>query len=358
MGVAEALLAVSLTYATFGKAYLLNPESVTYVVLVAALQGSGNALVTAADRKTILRTVLAPQTQFWFHVVFASTLYTISYSGAMSLDTVSGLFCIAACILYPVLMMIESPEDQENAVKMRTLGDPNAFLEEENAKRVYNETLFSLIAVRYDLGAVLMSFNQDSKWKKALVDALPDIARPYCLDVATGTGDIAALMADRYPRGTVEGSDLTAAMVDIARTRCHRDNITWSVQDMLDLKPARKADIITGSYCLRNSPNLLTSVHSFHSALKPGGTAAFLDFSKSTWYIHNLAQYYILSFWTGLIGLLLFGDPRSQNYIAESLWAYPNTAEMHEMFEQNGFEVADVQKFFFGCMELTVFRKL
>ena len=152
LGVAEALLAVSLTYATFGKAYLLNPESMTYVVLVAALQGSGNALVTAADRKTILRTVLAPQTQFWFHVVFASTLYTISYSGAMSLDTVSGLFCIAACILYPVLMMIESPEDQENAVKMRTLGDPNAFLEEENAKRVYNETLFSLIAVRYDLG--------------------------------------------------------------------------------------------------------------------------------------------------------------------------------------------------------------
>ena len=61
-------------------------------------------------------------------------------------------------------------------------------LDSPETKLIYNEQIFTEIAPRYDFITRALSFWQDSSWKRDLVAALPARQRPYCLDLACGTG--------------------------------------------------------------------------------------------------------------------------------------------------------------------------
>ena len=69
-------------------------------------------------------------------------------------------------------------------------------------KREFNERHFTVAATRYDLATRGMSLLRDQSWKHELVQALPPMAAPFCVDLASGTGDIAFLVAARFPRGS------------------------------------------------------------------------------------------------------------------------------------------------------------
>jgi demethylmenaquinone methyltransferase/2-methoxy-6-polyprenyl-1,4-benzoquinol methylase len=84
-------------------------------------------------------------------------------------------------------------------------------------KRRYVRRLFSTIAGRYDLITRLLSFGLDQRWKARLVDAAGVAAGTRALDLACGTGDIAALMATRG--AAVTGLDITHAMLTLARAK-------------------------------------------------------------------------------------------------------------------------------------------
>src|SRR5829696_8646706 len=84
-------------------------------------------------------------------------------------------------------------------------------------KRRYVRRLFGTIAGRYDLITRMLSFGLDQRWKARLVDAVGADAGSRALDLACGTGDIAALMARRG--ATVTGLDITPAMLTLARAK-------------------------------------------------------------------------------------------------------------------------------------------
>jgi ubiquinone/menaquinone biosynthesis C-methylase UbiE len=86
-----------------------------------------------------------------------------------------------------------------------------------DGKRRYVRALFATIAERYDFITVMLSYGQDRRWKRRLIDlaAAPPGAR--ALDLATGTGDIAFALAERGSR--VVGLDITLRMIELARER-------------------------------------------------------------------------------------------------------------------------------------------
>lgn len=126
---------------------------------------------------------------------------------------------------------------------------------------------------------------------------------PVCLDVACGTGDVARLLASRYPDGEIHGLDLTPAMIEIARRRDESGSIHFAVGDMgrLDF-PDASADLITGSYAIRNAPDLDSTLAEFARVLRPGGCAAFLDFSKPAGCFRQAIQSHLLRLWGGFWG--------------------------------------------------------
>jgi len=225
-------------------------------------------------------------------------------------------------------------------------------------KRCYNEWVFSLIASEYDVITRVLSFWRDAAWKRLLVGMLPACAAPSCLDLACGTGDLCGLLAGRYPDGLIAGVDIADAMLAIARRRHPAPSIRFLRQDMGRLEfPDASIDRVTGSYALRNAPDLPVVLREVHRVLKPGGTAAFLDFSKSPRRVPRKISYGLLKIWGGFWGLVLHGNPEVYGYIAESLKLFPDRVQLRRAMEQSGLHLVDSRLLFFGMLELTVVER-
>ena len=231
------------------------------------------------------------------------------------------------------------------------LGDPAA-------KRHFNEALFDEVAPKYDLVTRILSLGRDSAWKRALVAALPPATKPVCIDLACGTGDVAFLLAAKYPDADVLATDLTAAMIERAKRNDNRPNVRFAQCDMCATGLAEaSADIVTGSYALRNAPDLRAALAEVRRILKPGGTAAFLDFSKPPGRFGQFLTHALLKSWGGFWGLLLHGTPEVYAYIAESLKHFPDRAALRKLLDEEGFADTRAKKFYFGIVELLVFRR-
>ncbi|MCB1079598.1 MAG: class I SAM-dependent methyltransferase, partial [Verrucomicrobiae bacterium] len=116
------------------------------------------------------------------------------------------------------------------------------------------------------------------------------------------------------------------------------------------------ADIVTGSYALRNAPVLTDALKEIHRILKPGGHAAFLDFSKSPAPWRTRLQLPLLKFWGGLCGVVFHGQPEHA-YIAESLRQFPDRGQLREILDLEGFDVVNHRNCFGGMLAILLLRK-
>lgn len=222
-----------------------------------------------------------------------------------------------------------------------------------------NERIFTIVAPRYDMINRGLSFGRDQAWKKSLVAALPDVREPFCVDLACGTGDLSFLLATRYPRGRVVGVDLTPPMLDRARALNRFEHVEFRQGDMADTGlPDESADIVTGGYALRNAADLAAALREIRRILKPGGVAAFLEFSKPPAGLRQRLQLGLLRFWGGLWGRVLHGDPDVYAYIAESLASFPDRDALGRMLEQEGLAPESLRLFFAGFIECRLTRKV
>src|SRR5436190_12326326 len=86
-----------------------------------------------------------------------------------------------------------------------------------DGKRRLVRAIFATIADRYDFITVVLSYGQDARWKRRLIDLAAPRSGVRALDLATGTGDIAFGLADRGAR--VAGLDITFRMIELARQK-------------------------------------------------------------------------------------------------------------------------------------------
>lgn len=239
--------------------------------------------------------------------------------------------------------------------RARTIAD---HIDTPEKKRQFNQQHFAVSAKRYDLATRAMSLGRDCSWKKQLIATLPQGGVPNCLDLATGSGDLAFLLARAYPEGKVIGLDLTKQMLQLAKARNHYDHLDFICADMATTGLAAGSfDIITGSYALRNAADLSGVLAEIQRLLKPGGYAAFLDFSKTASPAAQKAQYRLLKSWCGLWGLLLHGDPGIHAYIADSLKQFPDRKNFHLLIGEVGLELITSRLFYAGMLELSLVRK-
>jgi demethylmenaquinone methyltransferase/2-methoxy-6-polyprenyl-1,4-benzoquinol methylase len=221
-------------------------------------------------------------------------------------------------------------------------------------KRQYNEIHFTEAAPKYDFVTRVLSLGQDSQWKKKLIQSLPQQSCPVCVDLACGTGDLTLALAEKYPTGEILGVDLTESMLDIACVRNTFSAVKFVRQDLGNLGITDSSvDIITASYALRNAPDLRQCLHEIFRVLRPGGVAAFLEFSKSSFQLHERMQNVILKLWGGFWGWLLHGNPEIHGYIAASLETFPDQMRVYTLFERCGFRILQ-KSYFLGRMVAVV----
>ena len=226
-----------------------------------------------------------------------------------------------------------------------------------DGKRRYVRRLFATIADRYDLITVLLSYGQDRRWKRKLVELAAPHAGARAVDLATGTGDIAFQLATAG--ADVVGLDVTHRMIELAHAkRPAGHSPSFMVGDMVALPFVDGSfDIATAGYGLRNVPDLSVAIEEIHRVLKAGGTALSLDFNRPSNPIVRAVYLAYLNVTGALLGWMLHGDPDTYRYIPASIRNYPGAKGVAQMFEAQGFDRVECRAVLGGLMTIHIAHK-
>jgi demethylmenaquinone methyltransferase/2-methoxy-6-polyprenyl-1,4-benzoquinol methylase len=224
------------------------------------------------------------------------------------------------------------------------------------AKRRYNRRMFHVIADRYDLITVLLSYGMDRRWKQRLARLAGVEPGERAVDVACGTGDIAQLLASEGAR--VVGVDLVFRMLELAKMKDVGRRLRFVTGDMTALPLSDgSTDIVTAGYGLRNVPALDAALSEVVRVLRPGGRFVALDFNLPSRAVPRLAYLAYLTVVGSALGMILHGDPDTYRYIPESLRRYPGAAKVVEAMRRAGFGEARWLPLLGGLMAIHVARK-
>ncbi|MCB1867562.1 MAG: bifunctional demethylmenaquinone methyltransferase/2-methoxy-6-polyprenyl-1,4-benzoquinol methylase UbiE [Gammaproteobacteria bacterium] len=215
----------------------------------------------------------------------------------------------------------------------------------EKAKRV--RAVFDSVATRYDLMNDLMSLGIHRLWKRFAVELAGVRPGQRILDLASGTGDLAARFAGLTgPEGMVVMSDINAAMLTQGRLRMADQglvgNLTYAQINAEQIPFADNSfDCITIGFGLRNVTDKQKALTAMYNALKPGGRVLILEFSeplsKPLKAVYDLYSFKLLP----LLGRMVVNDEQSYRYLAESIRMHPNQERLKEMMEEAGLEQCD-----------------
>ena len=204
--------------------------------------------------------------------------------------------------------------------------------------------VFDSVADKYDLMNDLLSFGVHRWWKRFALDLTGVKAGQRVLDLAGGTGDLAARLLKMVgSNGLVVLSDINASMLTEGRKRLtdagQAGNIVYVQADAEALPfPDNTFDCITIAFGLRNVTHKEKALVAMQRALRPGGCAVILEFSHPT--APGLKPVYDFYSFTvmPLVGKLVANDADSYRYLAESIRMHPDQETLRRMMEQAGFE--------------------
>lgn len=145
----------------------------------------------------------------------------------------------------------------------------------------YVQNMFAGIAGNYDLMNRLMTFGQDMKWRKTVIKQARIPKGGRLLDIATGTGDIAAEALKKDPTIQSVGGDFTIEMMIAGKNDYpERKPIQWAVSDTLSLPfPDNYFDAVTSGFLMRNVIDVEGAFKEQMRVTKPGGRVVVLETS-------------------------------------------------------------------------------
>jgi len=216
--------------------------------------------------------------------------------------------------------------------------------------------VFSSVAKNYDLMNDLMSLGIHRLWKRWFVGTAGVRRGDRVLDLAGGTGDIAALIHARVGEaGSVVLGDINADMLRVGRDRLTDRGLVrgldWVQMNAEALPfPDRSFDLVTIAFGLRNVTDKQRALGQMHRVLKIGGRALILEFSQvqaaALKPLYDFHSFQVLP----RLGRLFAGDPESYRYLAESIRKHPGQAELRGMMQAAGFERCEVRNLSAGIV--------
>lgn len=212
----------------------------------------------------------------------------------------------------------------------------------EKARRVRG--VFDSVARNYDLMNDLMSGGAHRLWKHFTLSLTGLRPGQRALDVAGGTGDLAAGLARQVgDRGLVVLSDINSAMLHRGRDRLTDRGVlgnVYYIQANAQRLPFAddSFDCVTIGFGLRNVTDKPAALAAMHRVLKPGGQLLVLEFSRPV--APGLAPLYdayslrVLP----ILGRIVARDEASYRYLAESIRMHPGQDALLEMMQAAGLE--------------------
>ena len=168
----------------------------------------------------------------------------------------------------------------------------------ESPRKRHALELFSGLPQRYDRMGAALSFGQDPRWRRALVDALAPQPGQRVLDVATGTGLVAFELARRGCQ--VVGIDQSEEMLSGARNAlqrrpslAHRVRFVRGQAEDLPFADG-EFDAVSFTYLLRYVDDRMATMRELARVLRTGGRIGMVEFAvpsspalRAAWRVHT-----------------------------------------------------------------------
>ena len=190
----------------------------------------------------------------------------------------------------------------------------------------------------------LMSAGIHRLWKRFTIELSGVRAGHSVLDIAGGTGDLAAKFAEIVgAEGLVVLADINDSMLNVGRDKLIDkgvlEGLTFAQADAQYLPFADNSfDCITIAFGLRNVTDKSLALSSMLRVLKPGGRLLVLEFSKPTnpllGKVYDAYSFNVLP----RLGQLIAGDAESYQYLAESIRVHPDQETLKDVMSDSGFE--------------------
>jgi demethylmenaquinone methyltransferase/2-methoxy-6-polyprenyl-1,4-benzoquinol methylase len=211
--------------------------------------------------------------------------------------------------------------------------------------------MFDAIAGRYDLMNRVMTMGQDQKWRRFVVDKAGNPGSGWVLDLATGTGDIAALSSSSYPEAHVIGADFSQNMLREARKRFSDRAVDWQACDANHLPYDDNVfESVTFGYLLRNVDDAVQVLREVRRVLKPGGRVVCLDTTPPD---KNLLYPFIRMYFAygiPLLGRMIADDEAAYAYLTGSTMDFHSAEALADAFREAGLQDVGYKKFMLGTI--------
>jgi demethylmenaquinone methyltransferase/2-methoxy-6-polyprenyl-1,4-benzoquinol methylase len=229
------------------------------------------------------------------------------------------------------------------------------------AKKAYVEQMFTAIAPRYDLLNSLLSLGRDDRWRHQAAKCCQPDAK-LMLDVATGTGKMASILAKRPGVRQVVGLDFTAAMLVRAKAKLAKQQRNGTIDliqgDAQNLPfPDATFDCVTITYALRNVSDITKTFAEMTRVARPGGRVISLELTRPRQGLFQKLYYFHMHHITPLLGGLISRKREAYKYLPDSIMAFPTPQEIKVIMEKAGLEGVVTQSLLGGAVTIQVGTK-
>lgn len=202
--------------------------------------------------------------------------------------------------------------------------------------------MFDTISENYDDLNRVISFGIDIKWRKKVVQLVQNKKPKTVLDIATGTGDLAILMAQKTSATEIIGLDISSGMLEIGKKKVAEkkvaDKVAMVLGDSENIPyPDNYFDAITVAFGIRNFETLEKGLAEILRVLKPNGVFVILETSVPTKFPYKQGYSVYSGYILPTIGKLFSKDKVAYKYLSESANNFPFGKKLCNILQKIGF---------------------
>lgn len=201
--------------------------------------------------------------------------------------------------------------------------------------------MFDTISGNYDGLNRVISLGIDVKWRKKVLKLVAAQNPERILDIATGTGDLAILMA-KTGATEIIGADISEGMMEVGRKKLKEKKLDDRIQlvygDSENLPfEDNHFDAITVAFGIRNFETLEKGLAEILRVLKPGGIFVILETSVPTKFPYKQGYKLYTKYMLPLVGRLFSKDRSAYTYLCESASVFPHGEALNNILRKIGF---------------------